>query len=234
MTDRGGDADGHPNRAAGYGDAHAPTHPHRHARPGVRGGRRVCGSRQCGGEHHGGSPVRLSAGVGTGAGEHDVGPHPIPVRQTRHRHRQIAAAAARRADGRRGAVPVLRPGRGHRHRHRSGRTDRRGDCAAPAVRSTAVRRRLHHRRGLHAAVAIPGRAHASTVRTDRHRPAAGYHARFRGRPAGRPAGSDRGRAGTGATVHNHRLGAHCHVDAGRDGDAARDLSALDAGQRPLR
>ena len=79
-----------------------------------------------------------------------------------------------------------------------------------------------------------GGTHASTVRTDRHRPAAGHHARFRGRPVGRSAGSDRGRAGTAATVHNHRLGAHCHVDAGRDGDAARDLSALDAGQRPLR
>ena len=117
-------------------------------------------------------------------------------------------------------------GRGHRHRHRPGRTDRRSDRVAPVVRAASCSS------GVASSARSPrcccdSRADARIGCSNGSSSACCWVITL-GFVAGLlvdPPDPDRGRAGTAATVHNHRLGAHCHVDAGRDGDAARNLSA---------
>lgn len=67
----------------------------------------------------------------------------------------------------------------------------------------AVRRRLHHRRGVDGAADFRKRRHASHFRKTDHRPAAGDHVRFHRRSVHRPAKSERSRRRLDSTLQRH-------------------------------
>ena len=98
--------------------------------------------------------------------------------------------------------------------------------AETAVRPAAVRRRLHHRRGVDGAADFRKRRHASHFRKTHHRPAAGDHVRFHRRPVHRPAKSERSRRRLDSTLQRHRHRAHGHVHAGCHGHAARHHTCI--------
>ena len=196
------------------------------ARTRIRRRHRLCRPGQRGRERQRRRALRLLAAVGHRHCERDGRSRAIPVGKARAGDRALAAGGHRSAAEPPGPTGLLGAGRDRRDGHRRRRGDRRGDRPAHPVPPAAAARRSDHRGGVAAASTYSGSARPATVRTRHHRTAAAHRDRVhRQLLRGNTTTGGRGRR-PGAPIPREGKRAAGRGHLGRDGDAARGLSAL--------